>query len=519
MASTWEDGNMHCPGEADSILDEELGQLSPIPFSELPSLTNIGMCSQGIVKLSSNIRFLASATCVQICCNELSMIPAEIGYLRNLTLLDLSKNNLTTLPDTIMNLTKLVDLKLSFNQLKSIPAGIGGLTKLVALALDNNQLESIPRQIGSIKGLVSLDLSNNPIKVLPAEVGKLQFLRRLILERCPLVDEFRHSPLYSPPTLLELAARVMVRHDVPVPARLPPHLKDYLKTARTCTYCEGPFFESSVTRGKMVEKNEVYIPLEYTLCVPHWNTELERVKLMFCKRPITAPPIKPSSGSQTTVGHISISRKPPSRSESASRITGPSSPGSGTLNGQQAIGVSSSSSSSSPNNNSNGNGGNGRRMTADNNDRPLSAVIGNRLSMLLYLKGDNNGNSNNNSNNSGSNNNKRERPTSRFRASSQPVVSSMRSSNLAPGGGSSSSNTTPTTPTTTTAPTVVRNTNGTEENSASRPSARRATTNGILSRAVFRLKRPLSMASAMETTSVPIGHTEEASSTSVTDSE
>lgn len=53
-------------GDAQSILDEELDLLSPIPFSELPSLTNIGLCSQGIVKLSSNIRFLGSATCVQM---------------------------------------------------------------------------------------------------------------------------------------------------------------------------------------------------------------------------------------------------------------------------------------------------------------------------------------------------------------------------------------------------------------------------------------------------------------------
>ncbi|KAF9406640.1 hypothetical protein BGZ94_003019, partial [Podila epigama] len=63
---------MECAGgegngceDVQSIMDEDLGRLSPIPFSELPSLTNIGLCSHGIVKLSSNIRFLSSATCVQ----------------------------------------------------------------------------------------------------------------------------------------------------------------------------------------------------------------------------------------------------------------------------------------------------------------------------------------------------------------------------------------------------------------------------------------------------------------------
>ncbi|KAG0330986.1 hypothetical protein BG000_011304 [Podila horticola] len=279
-------------GDAQSILDEELDLLSPIPFSELPSLTNIGLCSQGIVKLSSNIRFLGSATCVQICCNELSRIPVEIGYLRNLTLLDLSKNSLTSLPESIMYLSKLVDLKLSFNMLESIPAGIGCLTKLAALSLDSNRLESIPVQIGLIKGLVNLDLSDNPIAVLPAEIGKLQYLRHIKLDNCPLVEEFSHSPLHSPPTLLELAARVLVRHSVPIPPMISPHLKGYLDSAGSCSYCDGPYFDSLVKRGKMIEKGEMIIPLEYTLCMPHWNTELERVKLLFCPRPITSPPPK-----------------------------------------------------------------------------------------------------------------------------------------------------------------------------------------------------------------------------------
>ncbi|KAF9349227.1 hypothetical protein BGX34_001915 [Mortierella sp. NVP85] len=422
---------------------------------------------------------------------QLLVIPGEIGYLRNLTLLDLSKNNLTSLPESIMHLTKLVDLKLSFNQLKSIPAGIGGLSKLVALALDNNHLDAVPRQIGLIKGLVSLDLSNNPIKVLPAEVGKLQFLRRLTLEGCPLVEEFQHTTVHSPPTLLELAARVMVRHDIKPPASLHPHLKDYLKSARTCTYCEGPFFESFVTRGKLVEKNDMNIPLEYTLCMPHWNTEMERIKLMFCKRPVTAPPVKPIVGSQTTVGHISVSRKAPSRSESASKLAVSSSSSTSQTNGQQqqqsqqqAVGISPPI----------------RRRTMEN-ERPLS--IGNRLSMLLTSSTFSGGSSSNN------NNNKRERPASRYRASSQPVVSSARNTP------SSSTSSTATLVASAANPASARATE--DGGSPSRPTARRATTSGILSRAVFRLKRPLSMASAMETTSAPVGNTD--ASGSSTDSE
>ncbi|KAG0063556.1 hypothetical protein BGZ89_009795 [Linnemannia elongata] len=280
-----------------SAPDEDVAHLSSIPFSELPSLTNIGLCSHGIVKLSSNIRLLSSATCLQVCCNDLCVIPPEIGFLRNLTLLDLSKNSLMTIPDSIRFLTKLVDLRLSGNFIDTLPPSIGELTKLTHLSLENNQLKRVPRQLGQLKALTHLILDDNPITVLPAEVGQLQYLRRLKLERCPLVREFVHSPVHSPPTLMELAARVILRQGMVVPPLMPSHLKAYLRTSQRCSFCDGPYFESSVKRGKLIEKNEVLVPLEYTLCMPHWNTEIERVKLLFGPRPVTSP--KPRTPQRT----------------------------------------------------------------------------------------------------------------------------------------------------------------------------------------------------------------------------
>ncbi|KAF9578758.1 hypothetical protein BGW38_005291, partial [Lunasporangiospora selenospora] len=284
------------------MTDEDVSHLSPLPFSELPNLSSIGLCGHGIVRLSRNIRLLTSATCLQICCNDLCSIPVEIGCLRNLTLLDLSKNSLTQIPDSIRYLTKLVDLKLAFNFIEVLPASIGELVKLTSLTLASNRLVAIPSQIGQLKSLANLDFSDNPLTVLPAEIGRLQMLKRLRVDRCPLQQEFVHSPLHSPPSLLELAARVIVRrrrdlfHDSASSSTmgllqlLPPHLKSYLRTAKKCSFCDGPYFETSYKRGKMMEKNDHLIPLEYTLCTPHWNTEMERVRLLFCARPITAPP-------------------------------------------------------------------------------------------------------------------------------------------------------------------------------------------------------------------------------------
>ncbi|KAF8977004.1 Leucine-rich repeat-containing protein 63 [Entomortierella lignicola] len=275
---------------ATMIAGEDVSHFSPIPFSELPSLTNIGLCSYGIVKLSSNIRLLTSATCLQVLCS----VPVDIGFLRNLTLLDLSKNSLKVLPDSIRFLSKLMDLKLSFNYIESLPSAIGELAKLTLLRLDNNRITRIPSQINRLKNLTTLDLDNNPITVLPAEIGQLHFLKRLQLENCPLVSGFVHSPLQSPPTLLELAARVIVRKGVNVPSILPSHLKKYIKSSQPCSFCGGPYFESSFKRGRLIEKNNITVPLEYTLCTLHWNNDMERIKLLFGPRPITAPPLPPS---------------------------------------------------------------------------------------------------------------------------------------------------------------------------------------------------------------------------------
>ncbi|CAG8454763.1 12547_t:CDS:2 [Ambispora gerdemannii] len=267
--------------------------ISKIYFSELPSLTKIGLCQLGLVKLSPHICHLYATVSLQICCNELTSIPAEIGYMKNLEQLDVCKNRLTSIPDTIGFLHKLQELKLSENQLTSIPSSIGSLKKLGTLYLDSNRITELPPEIGQIKTLVNLDVSENPISVLPAEIGRLQYLRKLRIDRCPLLAEFVHELVHSPPSLMELAARTIVRKQIPILQDTTQDIKDYLANAKKCSFCGGPYFESYVKRGKIIEKNDHQIPLEYRLCCPHWNTEQERVSLLFCPLPDTAPDAEP----------------------------------------------------------------------------------------------------------------------------------------------------------------------------------------------------------------------------------
>ncbi|KAG9295588.1 hypothetical protein G9A89_000953 [Geosiphon pyriformis] len=272
---------------------ETLTGLSAIQFSELPSLTNIGLCQLGLVKLSPNICFLLSTTSLQICCNELTNIPPEIGHMKNLTALDVSENRLQTIPDTIGFLHKLVELKLSKNQLISIPSSIGSMKKLGTLYLDHNRITELPSEIGQIKDLVNLDVSHNPLTVLPAEIGRLQYLRKLRIDDCPLQPGFVHELAHSPPSLMELAARTIVRQQIPILQDTTQDIKNYLASAKKCSFCAGPYFENFVKRGKIIEKNDHPIPLEYRLCCPHWNTEQERVSLLFCALPDTAPSAQP----------------------------------------------------------------------------------------------------------------------------------------------------------------------------------------------------------------------------------
>lgn len=196
--------------------------------------------------------------------------------MQNLQILSVARNRLIELPETIGYLAKLVELRAADNALKTLPASLGMLKKLATLSVENNQLESLPVEIGGAIALVNLDSSGNPLRILPAELSRLKFLRKLRLEDCPLATDFEYPTSNPCPSLKELAARVIVRNQLPILQDTQEELKSYLASARSCSFCGGPYFESSVKRGKFIEKNEYRVPLEYSLCVAHWTTEQER---------------------------------------------------------------------------------------------------------------------------------------------------------------------------------------------------------------------------------------------------
>ncbi|KAJ3162338.1 hypothetical protein HDU86_004818 [Geranomyces michiganensis] len=278
-----------------TILARHTGNVKTISFAQLTNIATIGLCNQSLLAISPNIGLLSTTTTLHLCCNSITVIPPEIGHLKNLTSLHVSSNKLTSLPDTIGYLTRLVELQAADNLLTSLPTSIGSLRKLTTLDIKKNQIKVLPPELGQIKSLVTLDVSNNPISHVPAELNRLKFLRKITLAECPLATEFVVQSTFSPPSLKELAARVIVRQQLPILEVTHSELKTYLASARQCTFCAGPYFEAVYVRGRIVERNEVGVPIEYRLCSPHWNTDEERLAALFCPLPDTAPSPTPSS--------------------------------------------------------------------------------------------------------------------------------------------------------------------------------------------------------------------------------
>ncbi|CAO3646886.1 unnamed protein product [Cunninghamella blakesleeana] len=259
------------------------------------SMRDIYLPRRSLIHLSENIGLLTSLRKLDLYNNRLETLPDSIGQLKQLEILILSKNQIQQLPDSIQYLSRLIELDVSFNKLKEIKS-LGNFTLLSTLLLSNNLLESLPSDVSGMKQIVTIDLSNNPIKVLPAEIIRLSHLRRLKLEQCQYIlnidpdNAMEYETIHNPPSLVEICARKLmsstkkkdlIQKNKHLLKLLPEHLLTYLGTAKVCSSCHGPYFESYVLRGRLLEKPDTWIPLEYRLCTAHWSDENDRLLNLF----------------------------------------------------------------------------------------------------------------------------------------------------------------------------------------------------------------------------------------------
>jgi len=100
---------------------------------------------------------------------------------------------------------------------------------------------------------------------------------QLSLRENPLVVRFVRDLTYNPPTLLELAGRVIKLKNIPFNSwELPNHLATYLVCAHQCVNpkCQGVYFDSRVEHVKFVDFCGKYrIPLLQYLCSPNCTNQ------------------------------------------------------------------------------------------------------------------------------------------------------------------------------------------------------------------------------------------------------
>jgi len=187
-------------------------------------------------------------------------------------------------------LRKLDTLIAAYNRLNYLPIELKNLKKLKTLNLRYNNIMELQQELKELKSLTTLDLSSNQLVSIPAEICNIKTLQKILLNNCPLIYSSCVPSLTKEiPSLKELASRIIIRRNIPITDELSDELKYYLGSVHQCSFCHGPFFETYEKRNQLIRRNDINIPLEYKLCISHWTSEEERIKVLFSKLPYTSP--------------------------------------------------------------------------------------------------------------------------------------------------------------------------------------------------------------------------------------
>jgi hypothetical protein len=246
-------------------------------ISDLARLRNFAARNNTLESLPKSMQLLTNLEMLNLSGNYFEQIPPVVFEMKKLKALYLGANRIDFLPPLIGTLTELEILYLGGNQLTEVPATLGRLSKLTSLVLADNQLETLPPTFEDLQELRSLTLHNNQIKVLPTGIARLPNLSHLSLRNNPLVTQFVNDIQFEPPTLKELAARVVkIRTPLEVCKLILPYdLLVYLDSANQCVNprCRGVYFESCAELVKFVDFCGKYrVPLLQYLCSPHCST-------------------------------------------------------------------------------------------------------------------------------------------------------------------------------------------------------------------------------------------------------
>ncbi|XP_015436332.1 PREDICTED: leucine-rich repeat-containing protein 58 [Dufourea novaeangliae] len=202
--------------------------------------------------------------------NRLTDFPEQVLELTEIKYLYLGGNQINEISKDVWKLQRLHVLSMGGNRLTEVPSTLGQLKSLQALVLCDNMLDTLPSSIANLTSLKSLLLHKNRLRTLPTEIIRLKCLTELSLRDNPLVVRFVSDMTHNPPSLLELAARVIKTSDIQYDGEtIPRNLVEYLNSGHCCVNpkCKGVFFNNRVEHVKFVDFCGKYrLPLLQYLC-------------------------------------------------------------------------------------------------------------------------------------------------------------------------------------------------------------------------------------------------------------
>ncbi|XP_060661424.1 leucine-rich repeat-containing protein 58 [Drosophila nasuta] len=233
-------------------------------------LTNASLPKSLLSKLSGSSHGTSTLKELNLSGNQLTHFPEQVTELRQIKYLYLGGNKISSISKDIWKMQSLHVLSLGGNLINEVPETVGSLSQLQALVLCDNLIEHLPTSIARLKNLKSLLLHKNRLKHLPKDIVALKNLTELSLRDNPLVVRFVQDMALKPPTLLELAGRIVrASGQQPGPADVPRTLVEYLNSANCCVNpnCKGVFFDNRVEHIKFVDFCGKYrVPLLQYLC-------------------------------------------------------------------------------------------------------------------------------------------------------------------------------------------------------------------------------------------------------------
>ncbi|MDR0785902.1 MAG: AAA family ATPase [Treponema sp.] len=220
--------------------------------------------------------------------------------------LNISMNRLEEIPSFIMTFSMMETLDASSNRLKKLPDAITALLFLKKLKLNDNDLTELPENIDRLVMLETLDVSRNKLVKLPESIKNLRALKKfdfMLNKLAEVPNSMRKFVAYQKVNILthirKLAASAS-ETEFPFSASFFEKTKSHVKALSERFHLSAP--QSVIYAQFLVrfEDQSIYLReiaaalnLNSLEMLPFMNEfdELEKKKLLFCRRPSEGDPV------------------------------------------------------------------------------------------------------------------------------------------------------------------------------------------------------------------------------------